>query len=63
MWLIRPFGADEWTPVVISGCAGKDALDSKGVSWMDRHGIIMELSYGLAVQFDALDSVEIEVKR
>lgn len=62
-WLIRPLGDDKWTPVVIADCAGKDALDSKGISWMDRHNIVMELSYGLAVRFGALASIEIEILR
>jgi len=63
-WLIRPYGADEWTPVIVSDCAGKDALDSKGVSWMDEHNIIVELSYPLAVAFDAVgNSREVEVIR
>jgi len=63
-WLIRPVGADEWTPVIVSDCAGKDALNSMGISWMDEYNILVELSYPLAVEFGAVDgSVEVEVRR
>lgn len=62
--LIRPLGASTWTPVVVADCAGANALDENGVSWMDKYNIPVELSYELAVQFGAVDkSVEIEVMR
>ena len=62
-WLIRPLGSDEWTPVIVSDCAGKDALNDKGISWMDEYNILLELSYVLALRFGAMLSIEIEVRR
>lgn len=62
--LVRPLGADEWTPVIIADCAGANAIMSNGMSWMDYYNIPVELSYELAVQFGAVDkSIEIEVMR
>ena len=63
-WLIKPVDANEWTPVVVADCAGQDALNEDGISWMDESGIIVELSYGLAEKFTAVNqSIEIEVIR
>ena len=60
--LIRPLGSSTWIPVIVADCAGVDALDENGVTWMDKHNIKVELSYELAVLFGAVgQSVEIEV--
>ncbi len=62
--LIRPLGADVWTPVIITDCAGQDAIGDDGLSWMDRHNVQVELSYELAALFGAVDkSIEIEVMK
>jgi len=62
--LVRPLGSQEWTPVVIADCAGADALNEYGISWMDEHNILVELSYPLAEQFGAVSGgIEIEVMR
>lgn len=62
--LIRPLGESAWTPVVVADCAGANALDENGISWMDKYDIPVELSYELAVLFGAVDgSIEIEVMR
>jgi len=62
--LIRPLGAEVWVPVIVADCAGADALDENGISWMDEYNIDAELSWELAEQFGAVDgSIEIEVMR
>lgn len=62
--LIRPLGTQQWVPVIVADCAGADALDENGISWMDAQNILVELSYELAERFGAVDgSIEIEVMR
>lgn len=59
VWYIRPPGGD-WLRVIVSDCAG----DGATFEWMRDNGIIVELSYPLAVSFDAVDGgVEVEVLR
>ena len=58
--LIRPYGADEWIPVVVVDCARQDGSDGTR-DWMLDNNILVELSYPLALQFGAINSIEIEV--
>lgn len=62
-WWIRPLNSNqEWVQVVVADCAGQDAYGDDGMNWMDRQGIICELSYPLAERFDTVGrSIEIEV--
>ena len=62
-WWIRPLGSsEEWTEVVVADCAGRDAYDKNGVSWMTKNNVICELSYLLAQKYDAIGtSIKIEV--
>ena len=51
IWQIRPEGSTAWHRVVVADCAGRNAYDEHGVSWMARRGVIAELSHELAVKF------------
>lgn len=58
-WYIRQPGG-EWYHVIVSDCAG----DGATFEWMRDNGILLELSYPLAVEFDAVGGgVEVEVLR
>lgn len=61
-WLIRPMGTKQWWRVVVADCAGRNAYDEDGVSWMTKQNVILELSYKLAYEFNATrGGIKVEV--
>lgn len=66
LWQIRKVDKKEhaWIPVVVADCAGKDAIQDNGKTWMENYGVVAELSHTLAEQLNAIGtSVEIEMVR
>lgn len=59
IWLIRPEGTLAWRSVVVADCAGLNAYDEHGVSWMERQNIICELSWELGQLFGVGGKVEV----
>lgn len=64
LWFIRKIDKKDygWIPVVVADCAGKDAIQENGKTWMDNHNIVAELSYPLAQKLNAVGtSIQIEM--